>query len=142
MRLTPDLTVYIALTLLGLLAAAERFAPYYGAAVGCQVSYVIDGDTVALHCGAEKRVGRLLGYDAPEVKSPKCPAEAAWGARATDRLRRLLSGPDVVIYRQGKEKYGRDLVLITVAGRDAAAVMIGEGLGVEYHGAARRNWCG
>ena len=138
----PDLTAYIALTLLGLLAAAERFAPYHGAAVDCRISYVIDGDTVGLLCGSEKRVGRLLGYDAPEVKSPKCPAEAAWGRRATERLRRLLSGSDLVIYRQGKEKYGRDLVLITVAGRDVASVMIGEGLGVDYHGEARRNWCG
>ncbi|MDZ4309211.1 MAG: thermonuclease family protein [Cypionkella sp.] len=142
MKLTPYLTAYIALTLLGLWAAADRFAPYHGAPAACRIGYVIDGDTVALRCGAEKRVGRLVGFDAPEVRSPKCKSEAAWGARATERLRGLLSGPDVVIYPKGTEKYGRDLVLITVAGRDVAAVMIGEGLGVDYHGEARRNWCG
>ena len=142
MRLTPDLTAYVALTVLGLWAMAERFAPYYGDATACRVGYVYDGDTVELLCGSEKRVGRLAGFDAPEVKSPKCAAEAAWGARATARLRQLMKASDVVIYQQGVEKYGRDLVLITVAGRDVAAVMIGEGLGVDYHGEARRNWCG
>lgn len=141
MRLTPDLTAYVVLTMLGLWAVADRFAPYYSAPAACRVGHVIDGDTVVLLCGTEKRVGRLLGFDAPEVRSPKCKAEAAWGARATDRLRALLSERDVVIYQQGTEKYGRDLVLITVAGRDVASVMIGEGLGVDYHGAARRNWC-
>jgi micrococcal nuclease len=141
-RFTADLTAYIALTLLVLWSVADRYAPYYGAKAACKVGYVYDGDTVELRCGLDKRTARLVGYDAPETKSPKCEAEAAWGNRATVRLRDLLKSPDVMIYLQGHEKYGRDLVVVTVAGRDVAEVMIGEGLAVAYHGEARRDWCG
>lgn len=142
MRLTPDLTAYIAVLLVAMLAVADRYAPYYGAKAACRVGYVYDGDTIEMICGAEKRTARLVGFDAPETKMPKCAAELAWGQRGTERLRALLRGPEVVIYRQGFEKYGRDLVVVTVAGRDVAGVMIGEGLAVAYHGEARRNWCG
>ena len=65
-----------------------------------------------------------------------------WAARATARLRELLQGPKVAIYRHGRDKYRRELVQITVAGRDVAEVMIAEGLAVAYAGGKRRSWCG
>lgn len=142
MRLSADLTAYIALTVLTLWSIADRYAPYYGAKAACAVGYVYDGDTVEMRCGISKHTARLVGYDAPETKSPKCPKELAWGNRATLRLRALLKSPDVVIYQQGFDKYGRDLVVVTVAGRDVADVMISEGLAVDYHGEKRRDWCG
>jgi hypothetical protein len=48
---------------------------------GCRVVSVIDGDTVSMWCpgtGAER--ARLTGFDAPELFSPQCPAEAAKAA--------------------------------------------------------------
>ncbi len=142
MRFSADLTAYIALTLLVLWSVADRYAPFYGEKAVCAVGYVYDGDTVELRCGVDKRTARLVGFDAPETKSPKCPEELAWGNRATVRLRALLKSPDVVIHKQGFDKYGRDLVVVTVAGRDVAGVMINEGLAVDYHGEKRQDWCG
>jgi micrococcal nuclease len=140
-RLSADLTAYIALTLLVLWSIADQYAPYYGTKAACHVGYVYDGDTLEMRCGIEKLTARLVGFDAPETKSPKCPEELAWGNRATLRLRELLKSPDVVIYQQGFDKYGRDLVVVTINGRDVADMMISEGLAVDYHGAKRRNWC-
>ena len=138
-----NLTAYVLLTLLLLWAAADRFAPYHGKAdAACRVGYVYDGDTVEMICGAQTSTARLLGFDAPETKAPKCSAEAAWGHRATLRLRALVQRPDIALYPQGLDKYRRRLVLMTVGGQDVARIMVSEGLAVPYHGEARRNWCG
>ncbi len=140
--LSANLFAYVLLTLLVLWALADRFAPDHGAAdTACRIGYVYDGDTVELLCAGQSRTARLLGFDAPETRSPKCAAEAAWGLRATLRLRALVQQPGVALYRNGRDKYGRDLVVITLGGKDVAAIMIAEGLAVDYHGAARRNWC-
>ena len=110
-------------------AAADRFAPYHGLAdPGCRVGYVYDGDTVEMLCDGEKRMARLLGFDTPETKAPKCAAEAAWGHRATQWMRALVQRPDVALYPQGLDKYGRTLVRMTVGGKDVAQIMVAEGL--------------
>lgn len=143
MRRSSTLTAYILLTVLMLWALADSVAPYHGQAeAGCDVGYVYDGDTVELLCGAQRLTARLQGFDAPETKSPKCAAEAAWGRRATLRLRELVQRPELALFRNGHDKYGRDLVVLTVGGKDVAQIMVGEGLAVAYHGEARRNWCG
>lgn len=142
MRQSANLTAYILLTLLVLWAMADRFAPYHGQSeTQCRVGYVYDGDTVELLCGEKNLTARLLGFDAPETKSPKCAAEAGWGHRATLRLRELVKRPELALFRNGHDKYGRALVVLTVGGKDVARIMVGEGLAVAYHGEARRNWC-
>ena len=75
---------------------------------GCAVSYVYDGDTVALDCGAEAEMtARLVGFDTPETKSPGCAEELAHGALATDRLRALI-GIDGEFLRSGHLKLARN----------------------------------
>lgn len=144
MRPPPDatLTAYVLLTLLLLWAAADRWAPYYGAADACGLGYVYDGDTVEITCGAERLTARLQGFDTPETKAPRCAAEAALGLKATMRLRALVRSGPVAIYRQGHDKYGRVLITLTVAGKDVAGVLIAEGLAHDYHGGQRGGWCG
>lgn len=143
MRLSANLTAYILLTVLGFWAVADRLAPYHGVAdTGCRVGYVYDGDTLELLCDGQSLTARLMGFDAPETKSPKCASEANWGRRATLRLRELVKQPGLALYHHGHDKYGRALVVLTIAGRDVAQIMVGEGLAVAYHGAARRSWCG
>lgn len=142
MRGKANLVAYIGLTLLAMLALADRIAPYRGPVAACTLGYVYDGDTVEMRCDGTLLRARLLGFDAPEASAPKCASEAAWAARATARLRELLRGPKVEIYRHGRDKYRRELVQITVAGRDVAEVMIAEGLAVAYAGGKRRSWCG
>ena len=138
----PTLAAYVLLTLLLLWAAVDRWAPYQGPVAACQLGDVVDGDTVHIWCGGVRRTARLTGFDAPETRSPRCPAEAALGAKATERLRALVAQGPVRLYRQGFDKYGRDLVALTVSGRDVGDVLVAEGLAHRYHGAARGDWCG
>ncbi len=141
MRRDPTLWAYILLTLLVLWAVADRFAPYRGQVADCRLGYVYDGDTVEMLCGAEKLTARLVGFDTPETKDPQCPEELALGKRATDRLRVLVRSGPVELYRLGHDKYGRDLVTLTVAGQDVGNVLVAEGLAHAYHGGARGGWC-
>lgn len=142
MRYDSTLAAYVLLTLLVFWAVADRWAPYHGQASDCRVAYVYDGDTVEMRCGTETHSARLVGFDTPETKEPRCAAEAALGRQATERLRALvLSGP-VQIFRQGFDKYDRALIVLTVAGQDVADVMLAEGLAHPYHGGARGGWCG
>lgn len=141
MRRDPTLAAYILLTLLGLWGVADRFAPYRGASADCRLGYVYDGDTVELLCGPEKRTARLQGFDTPETKDPRCPEEAALGRKATDRLRALVKQGEVQVFFLGHDKHGRDLVTLTVAGRDVGGVLIAEGLARNYLGGSRAGWC-
>lgn len=137
-----DLMAYIVLTLVALVALADQFAPYYGEPdTTCRVGFVYDGDTVEMICAGQSLRARLQGFDTPETKDPKCPSEAAWGSRATARMRHLVKQPGITLYRHGHDKYGRDLVVMHLNNRDAAEIMIGEGLAVPYEGGQRRSWC-
>lgn len=141
MRRDPTLWAYILLTLLVLWAAADCYAPYRGQIADCRLGYVYDGDTVEMFCGGQKLTARLVGFDTPETKEPKCPEELALGKRATERLRVLVKSGPVQIYRLGHDKYGRDLVTLTIAGRDVADTLIAEGLAHAYHHGSRSGWC-
>lgn len=140
-RWRPDLWAYVLLTVLVLWNIADRFAPYHGVEAGCQIGYVYDGDTIEMICGGVKTTARLQGFDAPETKEPRCAAEAEWGHRATLRLRELVRKPEIRLYRQGFDKYGRDLVVMTIGTENLADIMVAEGLAVAYSGGKRRNWC-
>ncbi len=113
---------------------AARVAP-------CRVTHVYDGDTVELRCGGESRKARLTGFDTPETRDARCPGEAALGHRATARLRGLLAGRTVEAVPQGHDRYGRDLVALSVNGRSVSGLMIAEGLAVPYAGGTRIDWC-
>lgn len=107
----------------------------------CRVSYVFDGDTVALECGAREVTARVRGLDAPETRDARCEAELAAGKAATARLREIVAEGDVSYRRRGVDKYGRWLIRLSVGGEDVAGRMIAEGLAVAYAGGARIDWC-
>lgn len=108
----------------------------------CRVSYVYDGDTVAMVCGAGGRqTARVMGLDTPETVRSRCPEELAAGKRATVRLRALIAGGQTRIRRNGTDKYGRALIRLWVDGRDVADTMVNEGLAVRYGGGRRPDWC-
>jgi len=111
-------------------------------AEGCKVSYVYDGDTVALDCGdGVEETARIQGLDTPETKEPGCADELALGSLATDRLRSLIAGGEVRLRLFGEDRYGRLLIRMDVDGEDVATTMIREGLAVPYDGGARPDWC-
>ncbi len=85
---------------------------------------------------------RLTGYDTPESFEPGCRAEANAARAATARLRALVREADTVGTRfSGTDRYGRQLVHLSLDGRDVGAILIAEGLAVPYSGGRRINWC-
>ncbi|MDQ2091469.1 thermonuclease family protein [Marimonas arenosa] len=112
-----------------------------GQANTCGVSYVYDGDTVALDCGGREVTARLQGLDAPETRDAGCEAERVAGNAATARLRALVRQGVVTYRRRGTDKYGRWLIRLSVDGQDVAERMIAERLAVPYAGGGRIDWC-
>lgn len=99
----------------------------------CAAPIVHDGDTI--RCGRERI--RISNIDAPELPdSPKCQKRyrgIAWcdfglAYRSRDALRAFLAIGPVVIQRQGVDRYGRTLALVTVNGRDAGQALVANGL--------------
>ncbi|WP_371223530.1 thermonuclease family protein [Roseovarius sp. 2305UL8-3] len=138
----PTAFVYSFLLLVALHRVAEWYAPYHDLSEkGCVLGYVYDGDTIELKCGTESVTARLQGFDTPETKEPGCAAEAALGARATNRLRELVKSGPLSLDSHGYDKYGRVLATMAVKGRDVADILVDEGLAVRYRGGARVDWC-
>ena len=112
------------------------------AAPECRVTYVYDGDTIAMTCNGRPEVtARLQGFDTAETKEPRCAEEHAHGALATDRLRQLVARGDIAITRVGRDKYHRPLIRLRAQGEDVGETLIREGLAVAYRGGARIDWC-
>jgi len=91
------------------------------------VSYVFDGDTVALKDG--RRV-RLIGVNTPE-KGRKGSADQPFAEHARRRLQQLTAQGVLLQYdRDRKDRYGRTLAyLYQPDGRSISEILIGEGLG-------------
>ena len=115
---------------------------------------VIDGDTIR----ANGQVYRLVGYHAPESGlEAKCESERTLAARATSRLRQIVTAGELRFERvpcacpsgtEGTQRcnYGRLCAVITSAGRDVGALMIAEGLARQYvcsntRCPLRQGWC-
>ena len=112
-------------------------------AAKCQITHVVDGDTVDLKCeGRQTERIRLMGYDTPETYYAECPAEKRLGDEATERLRRLAANQPVTrVARSGTDRYERTLASIWLGGVDLSETMVSEGLAVRYNGGTRINWC-
>ncbi len=110
----------------------------------CQVARVIDGDTIDLDCAGEGLVRtRLMGFDTPEVFSPKCDAELALGNAATQALQHRVDGSrEVLVAFRGTDRYGRRLARLSLDGTDVAQPLIAAGLARPYEGGRRDGWCG
>jgi micrococcal nuclease len=124
----------------GALALARPIASQTGA---CRILRVIDGDTVTILCpatGIER--ARLVGYDAPELFSPKCMGELVAAQQAKWALRGLLLGTaQLRLERAGTDRYDRRLVTIYLGPVPLARKMIHGGYGRSYSGGARDGWC-
>lgn len=114
-----------------------------------QQACVIDGDTVHIGFGADRRRIRLTGYDAPEIEGA-CEAESALALSARARLHQWLNegpfewdGAD----SPPRDQYGRELREARRLASDGsqerlADVMIAQGLAsTNAWGEGPRDWC-
>lgn len=131
------------------LSLAFLAVPYPALACPWTVAGVYDGDTLIadVPCLPEalRRVAiRVVGVDTPEAGSRAgCDYERDLAARATALTEALVmrSGP-VELEFTGWDKYGgRADAVVRVGGRDLADALIEAGLGAEYSGGKRRDWC-
>ena len=105
---------------------------------------LIDGDTIAL---GHERI-RLEGPDAPESWQPRCDAELAVGLQAKEKLRTLLGDNEIIVNRDGVDKYNRTLARLYFRdGREVGEELIASGLALRWQpGRAAwlqraRHWC-
>lgn len=99
---------------------------------------VVDGDTL-YYQGTKIRIADI---DTPETHSPRCAAEAALGAQATQRLHALVNsgGFTLATIDRDTDRYGRKLRILTRGGQSLGGVLVDEGLARWYAG-GRRSWC-
>ncbi|WP_051540985.1 hypothetical protein [Ahrensia sp. 13_GOM-1096m] len=103
-----------------------------------KVTCLVDGDT-----GWEKGVKwRAKGWDTPEYAGhAECAREPAIAARATARLKQLMSGGYTIIWHGEKGGMKRDLVSIKLRnGRMAGDILLAERLAVKWPHKPRV-WC-
>lgn len=101
---------------------------------------VVDGDTIWYE-GAKIRIADI---NTPETSEPDCAQEAELGARATARMTELLNEGafSLEAWTDGRDKdrYGRELRIVTRGGQSLGEVLVAEGLAERWTG-HRRNWC-
>jgi len=97
------------------------------------VTRVVDGDTFKVQLETSQTV-RIIGIDTPETVDPRKPVQC-FGKEASNKLKKLLEGEDVVLETNPAEdtdKYDRLLRYVNLDGEDIGAQMIEEGYAYSY----------
>ncbi|HVN37418.1 MAG TPA: thermonuclease family protein [Myxococcota bacterium] len=91
----------------------------------CQLTHVVDGDTIYARCGGERVKVRLLRIDTPEHDQPGfAEAGAALRALIGDQPIRLeFEKPGIPV----TDEYGRWLVYVYAGGRNLNVEMVRQG---------------
>jgi endonuclease YncB( thermonuclease family) len=98
---------------------------------------VTDGDTFRL--GVERI--RIANIDTPEMPGhARCAYEADRALAAKARLAQILGGGEIVISRDGVDRYGRTLATLEVNGRDVGDQLVAEGAAKRWEG-HKAEWC-
>ena len=87
---------------------------------------VTDGDTITvLDADRDQHKVRLAGIDAPEKKQP-------FGQRSKEHLSDLVFGKDVTLLCGKVDRYGRDICVVYIGGKDANLAQVEAGLAWWY----------
>jgi micrococcal nuclease len=89
------------------------------------VTHVADGDTLSVTANGRTEKVRLEGIDAPE-------AGQAFGGQARQRLRVLAFSQPATVHVRDRDRYGRLVARVIVAGRDLSEEMVKAGLAWHY----------
>lgn len=90
-----------------------------------KVVAITDGDTLTVLVGTDQVKVRLDGIDAPERRQ-------AFGTQAREKLADLCFGKTVEVNGKTKDRYGRTIGQVTVAGVNANLEMVRAGLAWHY----------
>jgi endonuclease YncB( thermonuclease family) len=96
------------------------------------VTDVHDGDTITIRTDKTIRI-RLHGIDAPELKQP-------FGQASKQAMSGLVYGKTVTIKPGKKDRYGRLLARVEVAGKDTSLHMVNLGMAHWYQQYAKRDF--
>ncbi|HEX2656051.1 MAG TPA: thermonuclease family protein [Xanthobacteraceae bacterium] len=123
-----QMALFGAVCLLGLAAASwvhDRIGPKI---IG--PAHVVDGDSIVV-AGVEIR---LYGIDAPELRQSCHRGGRPWacGVEATNVLRTMLAGREVVCRPREQDRYGRTVATCAVSGFDIGSAMVMGGNAVAY----------
>lgn len=114
------------LTLQGFASEPKAWPDPKNVAYQATVIRVLDGDTVWLQGDGRRRIrARIIGIDAPET----CQA---FGRESWKALRNLVLREQVGVQTYGLDTFGRELVVIWLAGQDVGAQMVSQGLAWAY----------
>ena len=108
-----------------------------------KVVSVYDGDTITVICIFRGKMVRwrcrLIGYDAPEMKS-KVSEEKEKAIKAKEFLETML--PKYVFKGQcrGTDKYGRLLLDLKYKKLSISTIMVNHKLGQPYNGGTKKAW--
>lgn len=124
----------------GVLAIAR---PVGDGADKCRIIHVVDGDTADFWCAATGfERARFVGYDAPELFSPKCASELLAAQKSKWALRGYIYGAADLRMKRGKlDRYGRRLVTLSLGPDSLSDKMVAAGYGRDYKGGVRSGWC-
>jgi endonuclease YncB( thermonuclease family) len=103
------------------------FAPPFEA----KVIAVYDGDTITVRTDETIKI-RLDGIDAPELKQP-------FGQASKQAMSGLVFGQTVTIKPGKKDRYGRLLARVEIAGKDASLTMVELGMAHWYEQYAKHD---
>lgn len=99
------------------------------------VTRVVDGDTIVVTTPGKTEKVRLIGVDTPETVDPRKPVQC-FGKEASDFTKSLLTNKSVRLdadpSQNDRDKYGRLLRYVFLAGVNVNEKIIAEGYGHEY----------
>ena len=118
-------SIVVALLLVGAALIAERYIPALTGAVR-----LADGDSLEL--GTERI--RIEGIDAPELHQNCGASGAEWpcGRRAKEALQKIVDTGEVKCRPVDRDRYGRDVSICEVGGRDLGRAMVEQGFAVAF----------
>ena len=102
---------------------------------GVRVTCVHDGDTFIV----ERERIRLADIDTPELNG-ECSRETALARRARDRLVQILNAAPFKVHREGEDRYGRTIAIVTNNRGSVGDQLVAEGLARTWSG-RREGWC-
>ncbi|VVT00713.1 thermonuclease family protein [Erythrobacter sp. EC-HK427] len=120
-----------------ILAALVAWTPPIGVCPesGVRITCVHDGDSFIV----ERERMRIMDIDTPELEG-QCASESRLAIRARDRLVELLNAEPYRIHRDGEDRYGRTLAVVTNSRGSIGDQLVREGLARTWSG-RRETWC-